>query len=138
MEVSKENLVVGDQFQLLANKMFEVKELILSQEENGPGTHMSQREIACELGIGVATLHRIVKKKLGLTAFKKKEVQHLSAADNAKRVERGRRLRRMIMFMHGPELRSQKFGVFLGEEISSVCYGLSWCVQIEENVHSLC
>ena len=47
-----------------------VEELILSQEE-APGTHESQREIAMHTGISRSSVHRIVHKDLNLNAFKK-------------------------------------------------------------------
>ena len=47
-----------------------VETLILSQEDQ-PGTHLTQRRIASELGISQASVSRISTDDLGLHAFKK-------------------------------------------------------------------
>ena len=43
-----------------------VDDLIQSQEENGPGTHLSQRQIAREIGISQSSVGRISKNILNV------------------------------------------------------------------------
>lgn len=49
----------------------EVEELILSQDSQ-PGTHSSMREVAREVGMSAASVHRIVHKDIRLKCLKKK------------------------------------------------------------------
>ena len=46
-----------------------VEELIQSQEEDVPGTHLTQRQISREIGIAQSSVSRISKQVLGLKAF---------------------------------------------------------------------
>ena len=64
---------------LTNEKIEEVEELILSQEEN-PGTHESQRNIGRIIDISQSSVSRICRQSLGLTAFCKTKVQGLSDA----------------------------------------------------------
>ena len=49
-----------------------VQELVMSQDSQ-PGTHRSLSEIASEVGVSKATVHRIVHRDLALNAWRKKE-----------------------------------------------------------------
>ena len=66
-----------------------VQERILSQEDR-PGTHRSQRQIARELNVSRRSVQRIVKKDLRLTAFKK--VHSLNAAQKLQRMRKAQAL----------------------------------------------
>lgn len=68
-----------------------VNELILSQED-APGTHRSQRQIARETGISQASVNRIVHKGLNLQCFKKKRAQELTEANKLTRLARAQQL----------------------------------------------
>ena len=67
-----------------------VEELILSQEDN-PGSHKSQREIARELSISQASVNRL-SKDLELKAFKRVHVSRRDQNVRSKRKTRSRRL----------------------------------------------
>lgn len=62
----------------------QVEQLALSQE-NKPGTHLTQREIARELNISRSTVNRIVKRDLRLKCFKKHRATELTEANKAAR-----------------------------------------------------
>lgn len=68
-----------------------VSDLICSQE-NRPGTSKSLRQIAKDLKISHQSVHRIAKKDLKLTSFRRVPAQVLSDATKTKRLERARRL----------------------------------------------
>lgn len=72
-----------------------VEALILSQEDD-PGNHLSQHEIARETGINRSSVERIAKLDLGLTAYKKNKVHKLSDSDKEKRVVRSKKLLRYM------------------------------------------
>ena len=57
-----------------------VENLILSQESD----HLSLRETGMEMGTPQASVHRIEKFDLGLTAFKLTNVQQLTREDKKK------------------------------------------------------
>lgn len=68
-----------------------VSDLICSQE-NRPGTSKSLRQIAKDLKISHHSVHRIAKKDLNLSSFRRVPAQFLSDATKSKRLERCRRL----------------------------------------------
>jgi inhibitor of nuclear factor kappa-B kinase subunit alpha len=68
-----------------------VEELVLSQE-NDPGTHRSQRQIARETGISQRTVGRIIHRQLNLQCFKKKRAQELTEANKLTRLVRAKQL----------------------------------------------
>ena len=70
-----------------------VQEMILSQED-APGTHLTQRRIAANLGICQASVSGIASKKLGLRAYKKIPGADLTTSDESKRVHRCKKLLR--------------------------------------------
>lgn len=67
-----------------------VSELTCSQE-NRPGTHLSQRKIAEDLGVGRSSIQRI-QRRLGLKAFKRIKVSTRDATVRQKRKTRCRYL----------------------------------------------
>jgi hypothetical protein len=68
-----------------------VDEMVLSQED-APGTHRTIRQIARETGIHRSSVHRIIKKELSLTCFKKKQAQELTTANKLTRLTRAKQL----------------------------------------------
>ena len=72
-----------------------IEDMILSQEDN-PGTHISQREIARELSISQASVSRASKTDLSLKAYRKTKSHALTENDMEKRVKRGKRLLRKM------------------------------------------
>jgi len=68
-----------------------VEQLALSQEDK-PGTHSTQREIARELGISQPTVQRILKKDLRFRCFKKRRATELTEANKLSRLQRARQL----------------------------------------------
>jgi len=68
-----------------------VEELVLSQEEL-PGTHRSQRQIARETGISRSSVQRIIKKDLNLKCLKKFQAQELTEANKLTRFVRAKQL----------------------------------------------
>lgn len=74
-----------------------VQELICSQEDK-PGTSLSIRQIAAQVGIGRTSVNEIAKHDLRLKAFKRKAVQVITAATKEKRLARCTQLfRRMTV-----------------------------------------
>jgi transposase len=71
----------------------QVEQLALSQE-NKPGTHFTQREIARELNVSRSTVNRIVKRDLRLKCFKKHRATELTEANKAARSIRAGQLLR--------------------------------------------
>ena len=70
-----------------------VEQLAMSQEDN-PGTHSTQREIAREIGISQPTVQRILKKDLRLRCFKKRRATELTEANKVARLRRARQFLR--------------------------------------------
>ena len=68
-----------------------VEELVLSQD-NAPGTHRTQRQIARETGISRRSVARIIKRDLNLTCFKKRRAQQLTEANTLTRFTRAKQL----------------------------------------------
>lgn len=68
-----------------------VEHLALSQEDK-PGTHLTQREIARETGISQRTVGRILKNDLHLRCFKKHRATELTEANKIARLHRARQL----------------------------------------------
>jgi DDE superfamily endonuclease len=68
-----------------------VEHLVLSQEDK-PGTHLTQREIAHETGISQRTVGRILKNDLQLRCFKKHRATELTEANKLARLHRARQL----------------------------------------------
>lgn len=68
-----------------------VEQLALSQEDK-PGTHLTQREIARETGISLKTVNRILKDDLRLRCFKKHRATELTEANKLARRQRARQL----------------------------------------------
>lgn len=68
-----------------------VEELVLSQD-NAPGTHRTQRQIARETGISRRSVARIIKRDLNLTCFKKRRAQQLTEANKLTRFTRAKQL----------------------------------------------
>ena len=54
-----------------------VEELVLSQEDQ-PQTHLSTRQISRETGIHHSSVHRIIRRDLGLKCLKKWQAQELT------------------------------------------------------------
>ena len=71
----------------------DVRELSYSQEDM-PGTHKSQHEIARELGISRSSVQRIIKKDLNFKSVKRIKSQEISEAALQRRVTRARALLR--------------------------------------------
>ena len=71
-----------------------IEELVLSQDTL-PQTHLTQRQIAREVGISLTSVNRIVKKDLRLTCLKKRRPHELTEANKQIRLERCRRLLRL-------------------------------------------
>ena len=63
----------------------------LSQEDK-PQSHLTLREIALETGISKTSVHKIVKKDLGLKCFKKRRATELTEANKKARLERSGQL----------------------------------------------
>ena len=70
-----------------------VDKLALSQEDK-PGTHSTQREIARELGIEQSSVNRIVRQEFRLKCFKKHRAIELTEANKQARLKRARALLR--------------------------------------------
>ena len=70
-----------------------VEDLVMSQDSQ-PGTHRSLNEIALEVGVSKATVHRIVHKDLNLKCLKKIQAQELTAANKLTRLVRAKQLLR--------------------------------------------
>lgn len=70
-----------------------VQELVMSQDSQ-PGTHRSLSEIASEVGVSKATVHRIVHRDLDLKCLKKKRAQVLTEANRLCRLVRAKQLLR--------------------------------------------
>ena len=70
-----------------------VDKLALSQEDK-PGTHLTQGEIARELGIAQSSVNRIVRQDLRLKCFKKHRATELTEANKLARLKRARALLR--------------------------------------------
>ena len=68
-----------------------VSEFICSQEDE-PGTHKSQRQIAETLGCAQSSVHNIVKNDLKLKAFKRIKTSRKTTAVKTKRKQRARLL----------------------------------------------
>jgi hypothetical protein len=68
-----------------------VEELVLSQE-NAPGTHRTQRQIARETSISQRSIGRIIHKDLNLKCFKKRRAQQLTEANKLTRLTRAKQL----------------------------------------------
>ena len=68
-----------------------VDKLALNQEDK-PGTHSTQREIARELGIAQSTVNRIVRQDIRLKCFKKHRATELTEANKLARLKRARAL----------------------------------------------
>lgn len=64
-----------------------VEELICSQEDQ-PGTSLSTRQIAAQVGICQKSVRNIAKHDLGLKSFKRKSVQVITTATTEKRLAR--------------------------------------------------
>jgi hypothetical protein len=69
-----------------------VEDLVMSQESE-PGTHLTQHEIAVEIGTSRSSVQRMIHG-LGLRAYKKIKVQKLSDMDKEKRLVRAKRMLR--------------------------------------------
>ena len=72
-----------------------VNDLICSQQGQS-GTSKSPREIARETGILHSSVVRIAKNDLQLKVFRRREVQSLTAADNLKRLNACKRLKKRM------------------------------------------
>lgn len=70
-----------------------VEEMIVSQESQ-PGIHRSQREIAREIEVSLATVSRIVHNDLNFKCLKKKRAQELTEANKLTRFVRTKQLLR--------------------------------------------
>ena len=69
----------------------QVEDLVLSQEDR-PQTHLTQREIAREVGISQTSVNEIVKIDLRLKCFKKSRATELTEVNKQVRLERSRQL----------------------------------------------
>ena len=78
------------------------EDLVLSQEEH-PGTHQSQREVALQLGVSQPSVHRIIKRDLKLSCFRKFNVEDLTEGERQRRVERAELL--LARYPDGASLR---------------------------------
>lgn len=68
-----------------------VEELVLSQE-NEPGTHKSQRQIARDTGLSRRRVRDIIKVNLGLKCLKRRKAQKLTDANKLSRLTRSKKL----------------------------------------------
>ena len=71
----------------------DVEGLVLSQDDK-PQTHRTQRQIARELNISLASVNRIVKRDLRLKCLKKRRAQELTESNMQARLDRSRLLLR--------------------------------------------
>ena len=69
----------------------QVEELTLSQED-ALRTHSTQREIAGQVGISVASVNTVIKKDLHLKCLKRRKAQELTESNKLARRERCQRL----------------------------------------------
>jgi inhibitor of nuclear factor kappa-B kinase subunit alpha len=69
----------------------QVQDLALSQEDR-PQTHLSQREIAREVGISKTSVNEILKIDLHLKCFKKRRATELTEVNKQARLDRSRQL----------------------------------------------
>lgn len=63
-------------------------EALICSQEGKPGTSLSTRQIAAQVGICVKSVRNIAKHDLGLTSFKRQSVQVITAATKEKRLTR--------------------------------------------------
>lgn len=68
-----------------------VEDLVLSQED-APGTHRTQRQIAREIGISQSSVRRIIHCDLKLKCFKKRRAQELTEVNKLTRLVRSKQL----------------------------------------------
>jgi hypothetical protein len=68
-----------------------VEELVLSQED-APGTHRTQRQIAREIGVSQRSVARVIHTDLNLKCFKKRRAQELTEANKLTRFTRAQQL----------------------------------------------
>src|SRR5580704_5317507 len=71
--------------------MEQVQALVLSQEDR-PQSHLTQREIAREVGISQTSVNEIVKIDLRLKCFKKRRATELTETNKQARLARSRQL----------------------------------------------
>ena len=68
-----------------------MQDLVLSQEDR-PQTHLTQREIARDVGFSQTSVNEIVKIDLRLKCFKKRRATELTEVNKHARLERSRQL----------------------------------------------